>query len=320
MSTPQNIAPGTGIGTAEPADYLELMKPRVMSLVIFTAWVGYICAPVNPRLSNMLAIIICIAVGAGASGALNMAYDADIDAKMTRTRNRPVPRGAVPARTAQTFGLFMGFFAVLTLWLGSNPVAAGLLAFTIFFYAVIYTRWLKRSTPQNIVIGGAAGAFPPMIGWAATTGSFSIEPVIMFLIIFLWTPPHFWALALYKKGDYDKAGIPMMPNVEGAASTRAQIFIYALLVAATCAAPVLIGQAGWIYGIAALLLNIGFVFLSFKVWRSKAGEKADLSDDASLYAVKSGDKVARNLFAFSILYLFGIFGALAADHLLIGVL
>lgn len=320
MNATQNIAPGTGIGTAEPSDYLELMKPRVMSLVIFTAWVGYVCAPVNPRLSNMVAIIICIAVGAGASGAFNMAYDADIDAKMTRTRNRPVPRGAIKARTAQTFGIFMSFFAVLTLWLGSNIVAASLLAFTIFFYAVIYTRWLKRSTPQNIVIGGAAGAFPPMIGWAATTGSFSLEPLLMFLIIFLWTPAHFWALALYKTIDYDKAGIPMMPNVEGAASTRAQILAYAALVAMTCAAPVIIGQAGWIYGIVALILNVGFVGLAFKVWRSQAGEKPDLSDEASLYAVKTGDKAARNLFAFSILYLFGIFGALAADHVLSGVL
>lgn len=319
MNVPQKITPGTGIGIAEPSDYWELMKPRVMSLVIFTAWVGYVCAPVNPRLSNMLAIIICIAVGAGASGALNMAYDADIDAKMTRTRNRPVPRGAVKASTAQTYGVFMSFFAVLTLWLAANAVAAGLLAFTVFFYAVIYTRWLKRSTPQNIVIGGAAGAFPPMIGWAATTGSFSLEPVLMFLIIFLWTPPHFWALALYKTGDYDKAGIPMMPNIAGAASTRAQIFAYAILVAVTCTGPILIGQAGWIYGVAAIFLNTGFLWLAFRVWRSRAGEKPELSDEASLYAVKTGDKAARNLFAFSILYLFGIFGALAADHLLTGV-
>jgi len=291
-----------------------------MSLVVFTALVGLICAPVNPGMANIIAIVVCIAVGAGASGALNMAYDADIDIKMTRTRQRPVPRGAVRAETAQTFGIVMSFFAVLTLWLASNPLAAGILAFTVFFYAVIYTRWLKRSTPQNIVIGGAAGAFPPMIGWAAATGTVTLESVIMFMIIFLWTPPHFWALALYKTGDYEKAGIPMMPNVRGAASTRWQIFLYAVLLAIVCLAPVWTGQAGWIFGIVAILLNIGFVALSFIVWRSRAGERPDLSDEASLYAVKTGDKAARNLFAFSILYLFGIFGAFAADHLLRGVI
>ncbi len=309
-----------GIGTAEPGDYWALMKPRVMSLVVFTALVGLICAPVNPTAANILAIVICIAVGAGASGALNMAYDADIDALMTRTRKRPVPRGAVRAETAQTFGVIMSFFAVLTLWLASNVLAASILAFTVFFYAVIYTRWLKRSTPQNIVIGGAAGAFPPMIGWAAATGTVSLESTIMFLIIFLWTPPHFWALALYKTGDYDKAGIPMMPNVRGAKSTRLQIFAYALILAAVCLAPLMIGQAGWIFGGVAIALNLGFIVLSFKVWKSQAGERPDLSDEASLYAVKAGDKAARNLFAFSILYLFGIFGALAVDHLLTGVL
>jgi len=320
MDQTSHIKPGYGIGTAEPADYLALMKPRVMSLVVFTAWVGYLCAPGSLSISNMIAVIICIAVGAGASGALNMAYDADIDAKMTRTRQRPVPRGAIRADTAQTFGIVMSFFAVLTLWLASNPLAAGILAFTIFFYAVIYTRWLKRSTPQNIVIGGAAGAFPPMIGWAAASGSISLEAVIMFLIIFLWTPPHFWALALYKKGDYDKAGIPMMPNVRGAPSTRLQIMLYALILAIVGLAPLLIGQAGWIYGGVTIALNIGFVFLALKVWRSKAGERADLSNEASLYAVKNGDKAARNLFAFSIIYLFGIFGALAADSFLIGLI
>lgn len=320
MQQASQINSGYGIGTAEPADYWALMKPRVMSLVVFTAWVGFICAPVNPSMSNMVAVIICIAVGAGASGALNMAYDADIDAKMTRTRQRPVPRGAIRAGTAQTFGIIMSFFAILTLWLASNPLAAGILAFTVFFYAVIYTRWLKRSTPQNIVIGGAAGAFPPMIGWAAATGTVSLESLIMFLIIFLWTPPHFWALALYKTGDYHKAGVPMMPNVRGAASTRFQIFVYAVILAVICLAPIVTGQAGWIFGVIAIALNIGFLFLSAKVWRSMAGERPDLSDDASLYAVKSGDKAARNLFAYSIIYLFGIFGAFAADSLLAGVL
>ena len=320
MQQTQNINPALGIGTAEPADFWALMKPRVMSLVVFTAWVGFLCAPVNPSLANMLAVIICIAVGAGASGALNMAYDADIDAKMTRTRQRPVPRGAIKAETAQVFGIIMSFFAVLTLWLASNALAAGILAFTVFFYAVVYTRWLKRSTPQNIVIGGAAGAFPPMIGWAAATGTVSLESLIMFLIIFLWTPPHFWALALYKTGDYHKAGVPMMPNVRGAASTRFQIFAYAVVLALVCLAPIVTGQAGWLFGSVAIVLNIGFLILSAKVWRSMAGERPDLSDEASLYAVKTGDKAARNLFAYSILYLFGIFGAYAADSLLAGVL
>ncbi|NNE56770.1 MAG: protoheme IX farnesyltransferase [Hellea sp.] len=309
-----------GIGTAEPADYLALMKPRVMSLVVFTAWVGLICAPVNISILPMAVIILCIAVGAGASGALNMWYDADIDAAMTRTRKRPIPRGTINRETALTFGIMMSFFAVLTLWMVSNIVAAGLLAFTIFFYAVIYTMWLKRSTPQNIVIGGAAGAFPPMIGWAAVTGEITIDSTILFLIIFLWTPAHFWALALYKTGDYDKAGIPMMPNVKGPASTRLQILIYALLLAAICVAPIITGLAGMMYGGVALLLNLGFVGLAFKVWKSRAGERAEAHDEASLYAVKSGDLAARNLFAYSIIYLFAIFGVLAIENLLAGVL
>ena len=249
-----------------------------------------------------------------------MWYDADIDAAMTRTRKRPVPRGAIARESALSFGVFMSFFAVLTLWLGSNILTAALLAFTIFFYAVIYTMWLKRTTPQNIVIGGAAGAFPPMIGWAAATGSVSVDSVILFLIIFLWTPPHFWALALYKSGDYDKAGIPMMPNVKGAKSTRAQIMVYALLVAAITFAPIYTGLAGLFYAGIATALNLGFLILSFKVWQSRAGDRVDLSDEASLYAVKSGDKAARNLFAFSILYLFGIFGALAVEKLVVGMM
>ena len=308
------------LGTAEPRDYLALMKPRVMSLVVFTAWVGLICAPVSLPLWSMIAIIICIAVGAGASGALNMWYDSDIDAKMTRTRKRPIPRGIIRRETALAFGLIMSCFSVLALSMASNYLAAGLLAFTIFFYAVIYSMMLKRHTPQNIVIGGAAGAFPPMIGWAAATGDITIDSVVLFMITFLWTPPHFWALALYKAGDYGKVGIPMMPNVKGAKSTRIQIMVYTLLLAAICVVPVITGLGGWIYGISAALLNLGFIGFAFKVFKSRAGELADAKDAESLYEVKAGDKSARNLFAYSIIYLFAIFGALAADSLIRGFL
>ncbi len=316
----ETMAAFKGIGTADPSDYFALMKPRVMSLVVFTAWVGLIAAPVSVSLWKMITVVLCIAVGAGASGALNMWYDADIDAAMSRTKKRPVPRGVVRAETALTFGVIMSAFSVLALTMVSNYLAAGILAFTIFFYAVIYTMWLKRSTPQNIVIGGAAGAFPPMIGWVAATGTITLDAVVLFLIIFLWTPPHFWALALYKTGDYEKVGVPMMPNIRGAKSTRFQIFIYAILLAFICAVPVITGLGGMIYAVIAGIMNLGFLALSFKVWKSRAGEQADAADEASLYAVKSGDLAARNLFAFSIVYLFVIFGALAAESLMGGTL
>ena len=216
---------------ATAGDYFALLKPRVMSLVVFTAFVGLVAAPVADQSADRHIAILAIAVGAGASGALNMWYDADIDAVMTRTASRPIPSGRIAPREALVFGLVLSVLSVMTLGVLVNWLAAALLAFTIFFYAVIYTMWLKRSTPQNIVIGGAAGAFPPMIGWAAATGTVSLESVVLFLIIFLWTPPHFWALALFKSDDYGRAGIPMMPNVAGQASTRRQIFAYALLVA-----------------------------------------------------------------------------------------
>ncbi len=308
----------TGLGTAEPSDYISLMKPRVMSLVVFTAWVGLLCAPVSLPVWNALAAIISIAVGAGASAALNMWFDADIDAKMSRTRRRPIPRGAVTPTSALTFGLIMSGFSVWSLAISTNWLAASLLAFTIFFYVAIYTMWLKRSTPQNIVIGGAAGAFPPMIGWAAATGTITLDSIALFLIIFLWTPPHFWALALYKAGDYERVGVPMMPNVKGPAATRQQIFIYAILVAITCAIPALTGLGGLLYGFMAALTNLGFIALAYKVMKSRAGERADAADEASLYAVKSGDLAARNLFAYSLIYLFVIFGSLAIDTILQG--
>lgn len=284
---------------ATAADFFALLKPRVMSLVVFTAFVGLVAAPaaINPFLA--VVAILAIAIGAGASGALNMWYDADIDAVMTRTATRPVPSGRVTPHEALSFGLVLSALSVMTLGVLVNWLSAGLLAFTIFFYAVIYTIWLKRSTPQNIVIGGAAGAFPPVIGWAAATGGVSLESVILFLIIFLWTPPHFWALALFKAGDYERAGVPMMPNVAGAASTRRQIFAYALVLAPVGVLPWCLGYAGAAYGLAAALLGAGFVWYSWKVLLMPDGDRAM--------------KPAKALFGYSLLYLFAIFAAYLAD-------
>lgn len=288
-------------GEARVEDYLALLKPRVMSLVVFTALVGMLVAPgsINPVIGFIA--IACIAIGAGASGALNMWYDADIDAIMSRTLNRPIPAGRITGGEALAFGLVLSAFSVVLLGLATNWVAGGFLAFTIFFYAVVYTMWLKRSTPQNIVIGGAAGAFPPMVGWAAVTGNLSWNSFALFLIIFLWTPPHFWALALYKQSDYGAAGVPMMPNVVGEASTRRQILVYSVVLAAASGLPVLLGFAGWIYGAAALLTGGAFVYLAIRLWRQDAG-----------VAMR---KAARSLFAFSLSYLFVLFLALLVDHL-----
>ena len=288
-----------GLSEAMAGDYLELLKPRVMSLVVFTAFVGMVAAPgaLNPFIATIA--IISIAIGAGASGALNMWYDADIDAVMSRTASRPVPSGRVLPQQALAFGLVLSALSVMTLGVFVNWLAGGLLAFTIFFYAVIYTMWLKRSTPQNIVIGGAAGSFPPMIGWAAATGSISLESVILFLIIFLWTPPHFWALALFKSGDYGRAGIPMMPNVAGEASTRRQIFAYALLVAVVGVLPWALGYAGAAYGIAAAALGLGFVWYAWQVLMMRDEDRVM--------------RPAKSLFGYSLLYLFGIFAIYLAD-------
>lgn len=321
-----------GLGLAEPSDFYALMKPRVMSLVVFTALAGLICAPggMNPVLA--LISVFCIAVGAGGAGALNMWYDRDIDAVMSRTKKRPLPAGKMSSSSVLAFGIFMSLFAVIGLSLASNYYAGALLAFTIFYYFVIYTMWLKRSTPQNIVIGGAAGAFPPMVGYAAAAGGLSSEPlsmamlyqavtpesILLFLIIFLWTPPHFWALALYKQGDYGKANIPMMPNVKGAKSTRLQIFVYSLVLAGVCIAAGFTKLGSPLYIGLAILLNLGFLGLAFKVWRSKAGEKAVDQGEASLYEVRAGDRAARNLFAYSIIYLFALFAVLAFAHILNG--
>ncbi len=288
-----------GLSEAMAGDFLALLKPRVMSLVVFTALVGLVAAPVpfDPLFTAIS--ILAIALGAGASGALNMWYDADIDRIMSRTAGRPVPSGRMQPSEALGFGLVLSVLSVLTLGVLVNWLAAGLLAFTIFFYAVIYTMWLKRWTPQNIVIGGAAGAFPPVVGWAAATGSISLESVILFAIIFLWTPPHFWALALFKSEDYGRAGIPMMPNVAGEASTRRQIFAYSLFVAPVGVLPWFLGYTSLGYGLVSAALGIGFVYYAWKVVRMPDSDRVMLP--------------AKRLFGFSLIYLFGIFAAYLAD-------
>lgn len=299
MSDSTNASGMTGEARVE--DYLALLKPNVMQLVVFTAIVGLVVAPggINPFVG--IIAIVCIAIGAGASGALNMWYDSDIDAIMSRTQNRPIPAGRISREEALVFGLVLSVFSVALLGLATNWVAAGLLAFTIFFYAVVYSMWLKRSTPQNIVIGGAAGAFPPMVGWAAVTGTVSLESVVLFLIIFLWTPPHFWALALYKQSDYGAAGIPMMPNVAGERSTQRQIFVYTLLLAATAMVPTVLGFAGWIYTVVAVITGLSFVALSWRLLRTQES-----------VAMR---KAARVVFNYSLSYLFVVFFAFMADNL-----
>ncbi|MDP3897970.1 MAG: heme o synthase [Mesorhizobium sp.] len=289
------------LSEATPGDYFALLKPRVMSLVVFTAVVGVLAAPGSMNPFVAIIAIVAIAVGAGASGALNMWYDADIDAIMSRTSKRPVPLGRVLPGEALVFGLVLSVLSVMTLGVLVNWLAASLLAFTIFFYAVVYTMWLKRSTPQNIVIGGAAGAIPPVIGWAAATGTVSLESVIMFMIIFLWTPPHFWALALFKSGDYGRAGIPMMPNVKGELSTRRQIFAYTLVVAPVGVLPWALGYVSIGYGVAAALLGAGFLWHAWRVLAMSPDDKAM--------------KPAKQMFFYSILYLFGIFAAYLLDIL-----
>jgi protoheme IX farnesyltransferase len=288
---------------AEPSlatvgDYIALLKPRVMSLVVFTALVGLAVAPGSLHPVTAFTALLCIAVGAGASGALNMWYDADIDAKMTRTARRPVPMGRVQPGEALAFGLTLSCFAVVVLGLLVNVLSAALLAFTIFFYAFVYTMWLKRSTPQNIVIGGAAGAFPPVIGWAAVTGSLSLEPIVLFAIIFMWTPPHFWALALYKAEDYARAGIPMLPVVAGEVSTRNHILLYTLLLVPVGIAPWPLGFAGALYGVTSVVTGSIMVWLAWQVFRER----------------RPAERAARHLFAFSILYLFLLFAVLLVDR------
>ena len=297
-SVPELLAE-PGMGSA--GDFVELLKPRVMSLVVFTGLVGLVVAPGTVHAVIALTALICIAVGAGAAGALNMWYDADIDAHMARTRDRPIPSARVTRGEALGFGATLGVGSVLMMGVTVNWLAAGLLAVTIGFYLFVYTMWLKRRTPQNIVIGGAAGAFPPMIGWAAATGSLSLEPIVLFLIVFMWTPPHFWALALYRAGDYEKVGVPMLPVVAGRGETRRQIMLYSALLVPVTLAPVALGFAGLFYGAAATLLGAGFLAFAGLVWRAPSEAVCD--------------KAAKRLFGYSIAYLFFLFSALLAEGL-----
>ena len=290
---------------AQFGDYFALLKPRVMTLVVFTALVGLLAAPAEIHPFVAFCAILFIAIGGGASGALNMWWDADIDAVMRRTAKRPVPSGRVTGDEALAIGLALSAFSVVFLGLATNWFAAGLLAFTIFFYAVIYTMWLKRTTPQNIVIGGAAGAFPPMIGWAAATGGVSVESVLMFALIFMWTPPHFWALALFMRSDYDDAGVPMLTVTHGRPATRRHILVYTILLAALALAMGLTSAGGPIYLATALVLNAMFLKGAVEIWR-----RDEVMAEADNYGVE------KRFFKLSLLYLFAHFGAILADRAL----
>ncbi len=296
----QLLASSATASLAEPRDYFALMKPRVMSLVVLTALAGLMIAPGHMHPVVAFASLLAIAVGGGASGALNMWYDADVDALMTRTRRRPVPAGRIAPKQALAFGLILSGFSVVTLAVVANYLAAGLLAFTIFFYAVIYTMWLKRSTPQNIVIGGAAGALPPVVAYAAATGSIGLESLTLFAIIFLWTPPHFWALALVKSGEYGRAGVPMMPNVKGPDHTRLEILAYTIVVAPLGVAPWLLGFASNVYGVIAALGGVAMLVYALRVYTRREGDAAN--------------RAAMQLFGFSILYLFALFLTIVAEN------
>ena len=281
---------------ARVGDFLQLLKPRVMSLVVFSGFAGLMVAPghLHPLLAAVA--MLCIAVGAGASGAINMWYDRDIDALMSRTCARPIPAGRIEPAEAAGFGVVLAIAAVGLMALAVNLLAAGLLALTILFYVFVYTMWLKRRTPQNIVIGGAAGAFPPMIGWAADTGHLALAPIVLFLVIFMWTPPHFWALALFRAGDYAKAGVPMLPVVAGARATKRQMLVYTAILFPLGLAPWTLGIAGHLYGLVAAILGALFILAAIRVWF-----------DAT-------DRSAKRMFAFSILYLFLIFALLIVDR------
>jgi protoheme IX farnesyltransferase len=295
-ASPSALLPLTGGSTAAVADYIEILKPRVMSLVVFTGFVGMALAPghLHPVLAAVA--VMCIAVGAGAAGALNMWYERDIDALMRRTAARPLPAGRMTPGEALGFGTVLGVGAVLVMWLAVNWVAAALLALTIAFYVFVYTIWLKRRTPQNIVIGGAAGAFPPLIGWAAVTGDIGWGALALFAIVFLWTPPHFWALALYRADDYAAAGVPMLPVVAGARATKRQMLLYTLVLWPVSVAPWLLGVAGPFYGVGALVLSALFTVSALRVCRD------------------NGDRAPRLMFGFSLLYLLLIFSLLLVDH------
>lgn len=287
-------------------DWFTLLKPRVLTLVVFTGWIGLLVAPgsMNPILA--FTAVLCITVAAGAAGAMNMWFDRDIDAVMYRTARRPIPSGRVAPDEALAYAVTLAVASVLVMALATNLAAAAALAFSIFFYVVIYTMWLKRRTQQNIVIGGAAGAFPPVIGWMAVTGSLDTLPILMFAIIFAWTPPHFWALALYSHADYQRAGVPMLPVVSGAKSTRRHVFFYTLVLLPLTVLPWAMGLTGAVYGVAAVVLGLGFLVSAWRVLM-------DRQTDAGVSMTK--DAPARACFKFSIIYLFVLFGALAVDHL-----
>ncbi len=290
------------VSGATASDYIELLKPRVMSLVVFTGLAGIVVAPghLHPVLAAVA--VLCIAVGAGASGAINMWYDRDIDAIMSRTANRPIPSGRVEPQNALAFGVILASASVVVMGLAVNWVASALLALTVGFYVFIYTMWLKRRTPQNIVIGGAAGAFPPMIGWAAVTGGVELPSILLFLLIFLWTPPHFWALALFRNGDYTRAGVPMMPVVAGPDATKRQMLVYTLALLPVAAAPYVVGTGGLAYLIGSSVLGALFVLCAVRVLR----------------ADNDNHKPAKQMFGFSILYLFLLFALLLGEHLIAG--
>ena len=294
----EDTQPSVHAQEAGAGDYIALLKPRVMSLVIFTGAVGLLMAPgsMNPVLS--FTAVLMLAIGAGASGALNMWYDADIDAKMERTASRPIPAGKVSANDALGFGLALSIASVCMMGLMINVTAAALLALTIFFYVVVYSMWLKRRTSQNIVIGGAAGAFPPMIGWAAVTDSVTIESLVLFGIIFIWTPAHFWSLSLFISEDYGKVGVPMLPNVAGESETRKQILLYSIILAPFAVLPSVMGFAGSVYGVVASVFGAAFLFLAVNVWRGV-------------------ENAERKLFTFSILYLFVLFATMGLERLIL---
>jgi protoheme IX farnesyltransferase len=305
MSDTAHTFPGSIGTTAAPArvrDYVDLLKPRVMSLVVFTGLVGVVIAPAHIHPFTAALAVLAIALGSGAAGAINMWYERDLDALMARTRNRPLPAGRVAPDDALGLGVLLSIFSVLLMAVATNLVAAALLTAAILFYVFVYTIWLKRRTPQNIVIGGAAGAFPPMIGWAAATGDVSAVGVALFLLIFLWTPPHFWALALYRSDDYRRAGVPMLPVVAGPRETKRQMLIYTLLLTPVALAPTLLGAVGWIYGAVALALSVVFIGHAVAVWRT--------ADDETAFGA------ARRMFRFSLLYLAVLFAALPLDRLL----
>jgi protoheme IX farnesyltransferase len=286
---------------ADWRDLLALTKPRVMSLVVFTGLAGMLAAPVLPPLAIGFTAVLCIALGAGAAGALNQWYEHDIDAKMRRTATRPLPAGRMDRQTALHFGVGLSAFSVILMDVAANHLAAALLAASILFYVLVYTVWLKRRTPQNIVIGGAAGAFPPLIGWVAATGRIELLPVLLFATIFLWTPPHFWALSLFVRSDYAAAGVPMLPVTHGIEATRRQIALYSLPLAAAAIAPWPLGLTGPVYGLTSVGLNTVFLVMSLQVLANRAGESSGMGPE-------------KRLFGFSVLYLFALFAALVADR------